>query len=158
MFQPFCCCCCCTCTFFHSISFRVSIYLFFAIFFHILLISLILYHCSLLSASFYHYLVFQGLLQFMCCMFRNISRLKLLQVLQFLLIHYFYDWCLLLGKLELSYPEFLFYPWCSPPCPVLDLQFILVLIFSRCSQNFVDTVYHFLVYSGVWHPRIVVYK
>ena len=44
--------------------------------------------CSLIG----YYLVFQGLLQLLCLMFSDLSRLKFLQVyLQFLLIHYFDD-------------------------------------------------------------------
>ena len=51
--------------------------------------------CLLKKDIFYHYHVFQGLLQSLCAMFGDLSKLKLLLVfLQSLLIHYFDDCCL----------------------------------------------------------------
>ena len=102
--------------FFHLISFRGIIYFFFityAIFCCFLLNLLFLCLCSLLPASietgcslektpFHHYLVFQGLLQFLCSMLGDFKtlRLKLPRVyLQVPLIHFFDDCCLLVERL-----------------------------------------------------------
>ena len=93
---------------------------------------------------FYHYLVFQGLLQFLCMILSNLPRLKLLQVyLQFFLIHYcddFDDWKVNM-LLELSHLGFLLYLYCSFLCPVSHLCncFVLVIVISSMFR----TAYYF---------------
>ena len=109
--------------------------------------------CSLKKNLLYHYLVFQWLLQFLCSMFDNLSRLKLLLVyLQCLLIHYFDDCCLFIERLSRCW-SCLVLIFGSILVALLRVQYQICKCFFFCFclgyihfGNMFGTVYYFLVY------------